>query len=112
MTYQFSNDDLIWKALSDGRRRLIVEALATGPKQTGELVDLFPDIGRTGVLKHIDILTEGKIIHVRREGRIRWNHLNPKPIKSVCNSWVLKHIDGVKSSTAKLKQIAERETET
>ncbi len=109
VTYQFSHDDLIWKALGDGRRRLIIEALATGPKHTGELVDLFPDIGRTGVLKHIDILTEGEIIQVRREGRTRWNYLNPEPIKSVCNSWVVKHIDGIKSSTAKLKQIAEQE---
>lgn len=90
---------------------MIVEALATGPKQTGELVALFPDIGRTGVLKHIDILTDGKIVHVRREGRTRWNYLNPEPIKSVCNGWVVKHIDGIKSSTAKLKQIAEQETE-
>ncbi|MEP3226541.1 MAG: hypothetical protein ABJO01_11240 [Parasphingorhabdus sp.] len=112
MTYQFSQDDLIWKALGDGRRRLIVEALATGPKQTGELVNLFPDIGRTGVLKHIDILREGEIIHVRREGRIRWNHLNPKPIKSVCNSWVAKHIGNMKSSAATLKAIAEQEIET
>lgn len=112
MTYQFSHDDLIWKALGDRRRRLIIEALATGPKQTGELVDLFPDIGRTGVLKHIDILTEGEIIHVRWEGRIRWNSLNPEPIRSVCNSWVVKHMDGIKSSTSKLKQIAEQEKET
>ncbi len=111
MTYSFAPDDLIWKALGDGRRRLIIEALATGPKQTGELVELFPDIGRTGVLKHIDILTEGEIIQVRREGRARWNILNPEPIKAVCNSWVAKHIDGVKSSAARLKQIAEQEDE-
>ena len=112
MTYQFSQDDLIWKALGDGKRRLIVEALATGPKQTGELVDLFRDIGRTGVLKHIEILTEGDIIHVRREGRTRWNYLNPEPIKSVCNGWVAQHIDGMKKSAAKLKQIAEQGPET
>ncbi|WP_209348053.1 metalloregulator ArsR/SmtB family transcription factor [Pontixanthobacter sp. CEM42] len=109
MTYQFSHDDLIWKALGDARRRLIIEVLATGPKQTGDLVQLFPDIGRTGVLKHIDVLTEGGIIHVRREGRTRWNHLDPEPIRSVCNSWVAKHIDGIKSSATKLKLIAEKE---
>ncbi|WP_298466808.1 helix-turn-helix transcriptional regulator [uncultured Erythrobacter sp.] len=111
MTYQFHQDDQVWKALSDGRRRMIVEALATGPKQTGELVDLFDDIGRTGVLKHIEILTEGNIIHVRREGRARWNYLNPEPIKAVCSSWVVRHIDGVKASADKLKQIAEQGTE-
>ncbi len=100
---------MVWKALSDSRRRLIIEALASGPKQTGELVDLFSDIGRTGVLKHIDILTEGKIIDVRRIGRIRWNHLNPDPIRSVCNSWVARHIDSIKASAETLKHIAEQE---
>lgn len=100
---------MIWKALSDGRRRLIVEALATGPKRTGDLVELFPEIGRTGVLKHIEILTQGGIIQVRREGRTRWNHLNSQPIEAVCSSWVAQHIDGMKRSAARLKQMAERE---
>jgi len=111
VTYQFTQEDLVWKALSDRRRRLIVEALSDGPKQTAELVELFDDIGRTGVLKHIEILTQGDIIHMRRQGRERWNHLNPTPIKSVCNDWVARHIDGVKSSAAKLKRIAEEGTE-
>jgi DNA-binding transcriptional ArsR family regulator len=108
VTYQFPHDDLVWKALADRKRRLIVEALATGPKQTSELVDLFRDIRRTGVLRHIEILTKGDIIHVRREGRTRWNHLNPEPIRSVCNSWVAQYIHGLKSSAAELKQIAEQ----
>jgi DNA-binding transcriptional ArsR family regulator len=109
VTYQFSHDDLIWKALSDGRRRQIVEALADGPKQTGALVELFPDIGRTAVLKHIAILTEGNLIRVVREGRARWNHLNPEPIEATCNSWVVRHITGMKSSATRLKHIAEKE---
>lgn len=88
---------------------MIVQALASGPQRTGDLVGLFPDIGRTGVLKHIDVLTDGGIIQVRRDGRTRWNHLNPEPIRSVCNSWVAKHIDGLKSSADILKQIAEQE---
>mgnify|MGYP006273602341 CR=1 FL=1 len=112
MTYQSPNDDLIWKALSDSKRRLIVETLAQGPKQTGELVELFPDIGRTGVLKHIDILTQGEIIQVRRDGRARWNYLNPEPIRAVWSNWVSKHIEGVKASAFKLKEIAEQETDS
>lgn len=107
MTYHLPQNDMIWKALSDGRRRLIVEALAKGPKRTGDLVELFPDIGRTGVLKHIEILTEGGLIEVQRKGRTRWNHLNPEPIEAVCSTWVIQHIQGLKSSAATLKQIAE-----
>lgn len=111
MTYCISQNDVVWKALSDGRRRSIVEALATGPKRTGDLVDLFPDIGRTGVLKHIKVLTEGGIIDVHREGRTRWNHLNSEPIEAACSSWVAKHISGLKASADTLKQIAEKGTE-
>jgi len=57
------------------------------------------------------MLTAGDIIRVQRKGRERWNHLNPDPIKSICNAWVARHIDGIQSSAAKLKQIAEERTE-
>jgi len=110
MTYIDHAEDLIWKALADGKRRRILEALAPGPKLTGDLVELFPSIGRTGVLRHIGLLTEADLIRVRAEGRKRWNYLNSDPINRVCTSWVSRHIDGISSSVARLKDLAESET--
>jgi DNA-binding transcriptional ArsR family regulator len=112
VTYKFSpnereTDDLVWKALSDRKRRMILEVLASGPKLTGELVDQFSSIGRTAVLKHIDILQDAQLITFRREGRRRWNYLNPDPIQSVCTVWVARHVGRVTSSIARLQALAE-----
>lgn len=112
MTYYDHTEDLVWKALGDSKRRHILEALSTGPKLTGELVDLLPMIGRTGVLRHIAMLADADLIIIRPEGRKRWNYLNPDPIKRVCNGWVARHIEGISSSMAQLKKIAEQDTTT
>lgn len=112
MTFQTHTEDLVWKALGDSKRRRILEALADGPKLTGELVELLPAIGRTGVLRHIGMLAEADLIVVRPDGRKRWNYLNPEPIKLVCNGWVARHIDGISSSIAQLKSIAEQHPST
>lgn len=112
MTYIAAQEDLIWTALGDSKRRCILEALAPGPKLTGELVELLPKIGRTGVLRHIGILVEANLIRVRPDGRKRWNYLNPDPIKLVCTSWVARHIDNVNGSVARLKALAESEPES
>ncbi|MEM9014400.1 MAG: metalloregulator ArsR/SmtB family transcription factor [Pseudomonadota bacterium] len=109
MTYAIEFEDKVWRALGDRKRRRILEALVKTPMLTGELVDLLPSIGRTGVLRHIGILTDANLIVVRPEGRKRWNHFNPDPVRRVCNEWVALHIEGVEASTAKLKSIAESE---
>lgn len=112
MTYYATTEDLVWKALGDSKRRRILEALAPGPKLTGDLVELLPSIGRTGVLRHIGLLAEADLIRVRADGRKRWNYLSPDPIKLVCTSWVARHIDGISSSVARLKDLAESEIQT
>ena len=109
VTYYGESDDEVWKAISDGKRRKIVDALAVGRKSTGELVDMFPTAARTGILKHIAILERADLIVVRREGRVRWNYLNPAPLKRACNPWLRRHIEGVSSSIARLKKLAEFE---
>ena len=106
MTYIIDTQDRVWKALGDGKRRKLIEAIAAGPKLTGELVDLIPGIGRTAVLRHIAILADANLIIVRADGRKRWNYLNPDPIKAVCTSWVARHIDGLMSSAERLKILA------
>ena len=111
MTYNADLEDLIWTALGDSKRRRILEALSVGPKLTGDLVELLPTIGRTGVLRHIGILAEADLIRVRPEGRKRWNYLNPDPIKLVCTSWVARHVDGISGSVARLKDLAESESQ-
>ena len=58
---------------------MIVECLTTRPCTTGELVERFSTtLVRTAVMKHLDVLEEAGLIHIEREGRVRWNDLEPK----------------------------------
>ena len=73
-------DDRIWRALADPVRRTLLDALAIAPRTTGELVEAESQLCRTAVMKHLDVLVAAGLVVVRREGRRRWNYLNPVPI--------------------------------
>lgn len=103
-----SNDE-IWKALADGTRRAILDVLAERPQTTGELVGRFDHLCRTNVMKHLDVLVKANLIVVRREGRQRWNYLNPAPIQSVCDRWVSKHVKRMASAMSRLKERVEEQ---
>jgi DNA-binding transcriptional ArsR family regulator len=108
VTLVSKSEDRVWKAVCERKRRRIIDVLAEGPKSTGEIIDLFPSLGRTGVMKHIGILEDADLIIVRREGRTRWNYLNPKPLDQVCSGWVDKHVAGIAASVERLKRLAEK----
>jgi len=83
-------DDLdgVWKALSDGTRRSILDLLRQGPRTTTEIVEAFPHLTRFGVMKHIDVLREAGLVETREEGRQRINSLNVVPIRRIYERWV------------------------
>ena len=100
-------NDKVWKALADPTRRSILDLLAERPLTTGELVARFDKVCRTNVMKHINILVEANLIIVRREGRNRWNLLNPTPIQSVCDRWVSGHVKRMATTLSRLKEHVE-----
>lgn len=105
-----SKNDEVWKALADGTRRQILDVLGERPCTTGELVARFDHLCRTNVMKHIEVLVKANLIVIRREGRTRWNYLNPLPIQSVCDRWVSQHVKKIASSLSRLKEhVEERE---
>lgn len=104
--------DRVWKALADGTRRALLDLLARRPRTTGELCAHFArpsagGLGRTGVMKHLDVLVDADLVLVRREGRRRWNHLNPVPIQRVCDRWVSRHVRDLARSASRLKDLVE-----
>ncbi len=109
MTRDTEFDDLIWKALADKTRRKILDILAESPQTTGEIVARFEGLSRTNVMKHMDVLVKANLVMIRRDGRSRWNHLNPAPIQAVCDRWISKHVQGIASSMARLKNLVESE---
>jgi len=100
-------EDLVWRALADPVRRRILDDLAKAPRKTGEIVDKVEGLCRTAVMKHLDILVAADLVIVRREGRFRWNYLNPVPIERVCSRWVNQHVRQLASAMNRLKDVVE-----
>jgi len=100
-----SPEDRIWKALGDATRRSILDDLAREPLTTGDLVERHPELGRTTVMKHLGILEKAGLVVVRREGRFRWNYLNPVPIERVCGRWIHGHVRHLARAADRLRAL-------
>jgi len=82
----------VWKALSNPVRREILDVLHEEPHTTGDLAARFPDLTRFAVMQHLGVLQEAELVVVRREGRKRYNYLNPMPIQQVYDRWVVRYL--------------------
>ena len=80
--------DLVFRALADARRREILDLLKVSARTTGALCAHFADLDRCTVMQHIGVLEKAGLVIARREGRVRWNHLNVAPIKELHDRWI------------------------
>jgi len=79
--------EAVWKALADPTRRQLLDALRDGPQTTGALCRR-SRLSRFAIMKHLGVLHAAKLVVVRRQGRLRWNHLNAVPIQEIYQRWV------------------------
>ena len=111
-----SSSDLVWKALADPSRREILDLLAPGPRTTGELCAYFAPnaqggLARTTVMKHLDVLVAAKLVLIRREGRTRWNFINPAPLQGILDQWLSRTTQATARSLHRLADTACRPDE-
>ncbi|AUX31311.1 ArsR family transcriptional regulator [Sorangium cellulosum] len=97
-------DDLVFKALADGRRREILDLLKDGPKTTGELCAHFADWDRCTVMQHLGVLEKAELVIVKREGRHRWNYLNVLPVKRIHDRWISRYASAAVDLLDRLKR--------
>jgi DNA-binding transcriptional ArsR family regulator len=104
------DDDLVFKALADVRRRLILDLLKKkAPRTTGELCKRFDrSLDRCTVMQHIAVLERAGLIIARREGRTRWNYLNAAPFKDIYDRWISSYASEAVELLARLKRDLER----
>jgi DNA-binding transcriptional ArsR family regulator len=86
-----NNDDLIYKALADRRRREILDLLRDEPKTTGDICAHFPNLDRCTVMQHLGVLEKADLVIVQKKGRFRWNSLNAVPIREIYDRWINKY---------------------
>jgi DNA-binding transcriptional ArsR family regulator len=97
-------DDRVFKALADSRRRRILDLLKSAPRTTGDLCTAFPQLDRCTVMMHLRVLEEAGLVAVKREGRLRWNFIDPVPIKEIYDRWISPYADNAVALLARLKR--------
>jgi DNA-binding transcriptional ArsR family regulator len=100
-------DDSVFRSLADPTRRALLDALRTGPRTTGELSDMHPEMSRFGVMAHLKQLQDANLVIVERVGRTRRNHLNPVPLREVVARWVLPIAEGPADELIRLRAVVE-----
>ncbi|MEV4704069.1 metalloregulator ArsR/SmtB family transcription factor [Actinoplanes sp. NPDC049316] len=75
-----------FNAVAEPRRRQILDLLRAGERPVNELVELL-DLAQPQVSKHLRVLREVDLVHVRDEGRQRLYRLNPGPLRPI-HDWL------------------------
>lgn len=103
-----TREERVFKALADGRRRRILDLLKSREMTTGDLCAKFPNLDRCTVMQHLGVLERAGLIIVKREGRLRWNYINPLPIKEIHDRWIAPHARGAVDLLARIKREVEK----
>jgi DNA-binding transcriptional ArsR family regulator len=78
--------EAVLRALADGSRRTVLDALTSGPATAGELAALLP-IARPGVSRHLRVLREAGLVQVRQEAQRRVYSLRLEPLAEI-DDWL------------------------
>jgi DNA-binding transcriptional ArsR family regulator len=85
-----SNLDLTFRALADGTRRAMIQALAQGePRSAGELGSRFNSAQPT-ISKHLKVLEQAGLVERTIEGRVHRFRLRQKPLQDA-EQWIARH---------------------
>jgi DNA-binding transcriptional ArsR family regulator/uncharacterized protein YndB with AHSA1/START domain len=99
---------LLWRALADPTRRLILDLLRERPRVTGEIAAQFP-ISRIAVMRHLEVLSEAGLVTSRKRGRERWHYLNAVPLQKLHRRWADPAAAGFASALLRLQDTIEAE---
>lgn len=79
----------VFNAVADVHRREILDALITGEKAVGAIVDVL-SISQPQVSKHLRVLSEVGLVRCRADGRRRLYHLEPAHLRPL-QEWLTKY---------------------
>jgi DNA-binding transcriptional ArsR family regulator len=104
------DDDLVFKALSDPTRRLLLDRLYERDGRTLTELESELEMTRFGVMKHLRLLEHAGLVVTRRAGREKLHFLNPVPIRLIHDRWIDKYTERQISALADLKAELEEGT--
>jgi DNA-binding transcriptional ArsR family regulator len=98
-----NDDDGVFRALADPTRRLLLDRLFERDGRTLTELESELEMTRFGVMKHLRILEDARLVVTRRRGREKLHFLNPMPIRLIHDRWIDKYTERRVSALADLK---------
>ena len=80
--------EMVFKALADPTRRLLLDRLRERNGQTLRELCEHLAMARQSATQHLDVLVRANLVTVVRQGRERLNYLNPAPIQEIEERWI------------------------
>lgn len=78
--------DLLFQALADPSRRVMVERLTRGPASVSELAQPL-SMSLPAVVQHLQVLEVSGLVRTEKVGRVRTCHIEPKALRAT-EDWV------------------------
>jgi DNA-binding transcriptional ArsR family regulator len=97
------DDDLVFKALADPTRRLLLDRLFERDGRTLTELESQLEMTRFGVMKHLKVLAQAGLVVSRKQGREKLHFLNPVPIRQIHDRWIDKYREREVSALLDLK---------
>ena len=86
MLHQPGQIDLMFHALADPGRRLMVDRLSKGPASVSQLAEPL-DMSLSAVVQHLQILEASGLVRTEKVGRVRTCTIEPKAL-SLAEKWI------------------------
>ncbi len=80
----------VFSALADPTRRQVLDLLSRQERAAGELGRAFPHISQPGISRHLRVLREAGLVHVRQDRRNRFYSLRSERLAEV-DAWIAKY---------------------
>ena len=101
----------MFKALADGGRRRLLDALRAEDGQTlAALCTVLPAMTRFGVMKHLAVLEAAGLVVTHRQGRTKLHYLNPVPIREIDERWIARYAESTLAAMVGLRRAVESPT--
>jgi DNA-binding transcriptional ArsR family regulator len=78
--------NLVFHALADPTRRLLLERLTLGPASVSELARPF-DMSLPAIVQHLQLLEACGLVRTEKVGRVRTCHIETAPLRAA-ESWI------------------------
>jgi len=86
MLHQYKQLDLMYQALADPGRRMMLDRLSRGPASVSELAEPL-DMSLSAVVQHLAVLEGSGLIRSEKIGRTRTCRVEPKALK-LAEQWI------------------------